>query len=138
MPPVFKARTLHTAGDRGPPHSRASAPAVLPLHFNHAGSAVLKTPSRASLVVQGLETHQPMQETGFPALAQEVPTCSGATDPERPRSHGRCAQSRAPHRGEPLRRRGARLSQKPSCKRTRGSGLHVRGSPGLDILMLLH
>ena len=40
-----------------------------------------KTKNRASLVVQWLRIHLPMQGTQVQSLAQEDPTCHGATKP---------------------------------------------------------
>ena len=42
-----------------------------------------KQKQRASLVVQWLRIHLPMQGTGVRALVREDPTCCGATKPMR-------------------------------------------------------
>lgn len=44
-------------------------------------SAFSKKPSRVSLVGQGLRIHRPVEGAQFPSLAQEDPTCGGATEP---------------------------------------------------------
>ena len=56
---------------------------VLPraLTSEAAGALVLKQGLRASLVVQWLRIHLPMQGTQFRALVREDTTCRGATKP---------------------------------------------------------
>ena len=78
-------------------------------------SLILKNLSRASLVVQWLRIHLPIQGTRVRALVWEDPTCCRATKPVRHNYSGACVpQLLKPARLEPvLRNKRSHRNEKP-------------------------